>query len=103
MRKPSELRRYRHYTWELVRNYGSIMDFVLKERLQWTDLTPRGHPFTHSGWYCTSAAWTQPRADAAKTTSRSCTMTGPTASMSASSIWSCGQSLSSRMTQPPTT
>ncbi|KAK0665054.1 N-acetylglucosamine-induced protein 1 [Lasiodiplodia hormozganensis] len=48
VRKPSELRRYRHYTWELVRNYGSIMDFVLKERLQWTDLTPRGHPFTHS-------------------------------------------------------
>ncbi|KAB2570917.1 N-acetylglucosamine-induced protein 1 [Lasiodiplodia theobromae] len=48
VRKPSELRRYRHYTWELVRNYGSIMDFVLKERLQWTDLTPRGHPFTNS-------------------------------------------------------
>lgn len=47
MRKPSELRRYRHYTWELVRNYGSIMDFVLKERLKWDDLTPRGSPFTN--------------------------------------------------------
>lgn len=47
VRKPSELRRYRHYTWELVRNYGSIMDFVLKERLKWDDLTPRGSPFTN--------------------------------------------------------
>lgn len=49
VRKPSELRRYRHYTWELVRNYGSIMDFVLKERLKWLDLTPEGCPFTNPG------------------------------------------------------
>ncbi|KAF2138276.1 uncharacterized protein K452DRAFT_361351 [Aplosporella prunicola CBS 121167] len=46
VRKPSELRRYRHYTWELVRNYGSIMNFVLNERLKWADLTPKGAPFS---------------------------------------------------------
>ncbi|KAK8169203.1 hypothetical protein BKA80DRAFT_269006 [Phyllosticta citrichinensis] len=49
VRKPSELRRYRHYTHELVRNYGSIVNFVQKERLKWDDLTPRGPPFSNPG------------------------------------------------------
>ncbi|KAF2090150.1 hypothetical protein K490DRAFT_35476 [Saccharata proteae CBS 121410] len=46
-RKPSELRRYRHYTWELVQKYGSIMDFVVSERLKWADLRPSGPPFSN--------------------------------------------------------
>ncbi|KAK8193876.1 hypothetical protein HDK77DRAFT_461599 [Phyllosticta capitalensis] len=47
VRKPSELRRYRHYTWELVNKYGSIVNFVQNERLKWHDLTPRGPPFSN--------------------------------------------------------
>jgi hypothetical protein len=36
-RVPSELRRYRQYTEKLVREYGSVMRFVLDERLGWRD------------------------------------------------------------------
>ncbi|KAH0543544.1 hypothetical protein FGG08_002105 [Glutinoglossum americanum] len=46
-RAPIDLRRYLEYMAKLVRDYGSVMNFVLKERLQWTDLTPRGEaPFS---------------------------------------------------------
>ncbi|KAF2093632.1 hypothetical protein NA57DRAFT_61338 [Rhizodiscina lignyota] len=45
-RRPTDLRKYRQYTHKLAQDYGSVMNFVLKERLQWTDLTPRGAPFT---------------------------------------------------------
>ncbi|KAI2466599.1 hypothetical protein F4781DRAFT_405089 [Annulohypoxylon bovei var. microspora] len=45
-RVPSNLRRYLEYTWELKRDYGSVMDFILIERLQWeAPVTPRGRPF----------------------------------------------------------
>lgn len=43
-RVPSDLRRYREYTAKLVKDHGSIMAFVMKERLRWTDLTPSGAP-----------------------------------------------------------
>lgn len=36
-RWPSDLRRYRKYTWELKRNHGSVMNFMLKERLRWSE------------------------------------------------------------------
>lgn len=36
-RWPSDLRRYRKYTWELKRNHGSVMNFMLKERLRWNE------------------------------------------------------------------
>ncbi|KAM0720246.1 hypothetical protein Q7P37_004382 [Cladosporium fusiforme] len=36
-RVPSELRRYRLYTEKLVREHGSVMRFVLDERLGWGD------------------------------------------------------------------
>jgi len=36
-RVPSELRRYRQYTEKLKREYGSVMRFVLDERLGWRD------------------------------------------------------------------
>ncbi|KAJ8116409.1 hypothetical protein ONZ43_g4446 [Nemania bipapillata] len=45
-RVPSELRKYLEYTWGLKRDYGSVMNFILSQRLQWnTPITPRGRPF----------------------------------------------------------
>lgn len=42
-RWPSDLRRYRQYTWELKRTYGSIMNFMLTQRLCWSEpVMPRG-------------------------------------------------------------
>lgn len=34
-RVPSDLRRYRAYVWKLKRDYGSVMNFILNERLKW--------------------------------------------------------------------
>ncbi|KAI9707961.1 MAG: hypothetical protein M1820_004380 [Bogoriella megaspora] len=50
-RLPSDLRRYKEYTSKIKREYGSVMNFVLKERLRWTDLTPSGPPFTNPDDY----------------------------------------------------
>lgn len=51
-RVPSELRRYREYTAGLTRDYGSVMNFVMQERLRWTDLTPSGaEPFSNPSDY----------------------------------------------------
>ncbi|KAF1846373.1 uncharacterized protein K460DRAFT_386631 [Cucurbitaria berberidis CBS 394.84] len=47
-RKPSELRRYRQFTYRLVEEYGSITDFIVNKRLQWTQLEPRGGPFEYA-------------------------------------------------------
>lgn len=44
-RKPSELRRYRQFTHRLIKEYGSIMKFMLNVRLQWKDMVPKGRPF----------------------------------------------------------
>lgn len=44
-RVPSELRRYKEYMAQLKREHGSVMDFVMKERLHWTDLEPKASPF----------------------------------------------------------
>jgi len=45
-RVPSDLRRYREFTWTLQRRYGSVMDFVLTQRVQWpTPVIPKGRPF----------------------------------------------------------
>ncbi|KAK4105504.1 hypothetical protein N658DRAFT_122004 [Parathielavia hyrcaniae] len=45
-RVPSELRRYMAFTWRLKQEYGSVMSFILTQRLQWTlPITPRGRPF----------------------------------------------------------
>ena len=50
-RAPSNLRRYREYCDKLVKDYGSVMTFVVQERLQWKDLTPKGEPFVEPGKY----------------------------------------------------
>ncbi|KAK7941037.1 uncharacterized protein PG986_013424 [Apiospora aurea] len=45
-RKPSDLRRYLAYNWQLRREHGSVMNFVLNERLRWTmPIMPKGRPF----------------------------------------------------------
>ncbi|GIJ82753.1 hypothetical protein Asppvi_001264 [Aspergillus pseudoviridinutans] len=49
-RVPSELRRYLEFKAHIVAKYGSIMRFMVKERLCWgvgqaDDLTPKGRPF----------------------------------------------------------
>lgn len=42
-RWPSDLRRYREYIWWLNREYGSVMRFMLQERLHWPEpVVPRG-------------------------------------------------------------
>lgn len=48
-RVPSELRRYLEYNWALRRDHGSVMNFVLAQRLQWEAPTrPRGRPFEYA-------------------------------------------------------
>ncbi|KAK8198646.1 hypothetical protein M8818_006513 [Zalaria obscura] len=46
-RVPSDLRRYLGYTAKLKKDYGSVMNFVVLERLKWKDLVPSGPPFTN--------------------------------------------------------
>lgn len=44
-RVPSDLRRYRQFTHRLIKEYGSIMEFIVNERLRWQSMTPTGKPF----------------------------------------------------------
>jgi hypothetical protein len=46
-RVPSDLRRYRQFTHRLVKEYGSILNFIVNERLQWKSMAPRGKPFEY--------------------------------------------------------
>jgi hypothetical protein len=48
-RVPSDLRRYKVYTSKLKQQYGSVMNFVMAERLKWQDLIPLGEPFSNPG------------------------------------------------------
>ncbi|KAF2198413.1 hypothetical protein GQ43DRAFT_443375 [Delitschia confertaspora ATCC 74209] len=44
-RVPSDLRKYRQFTHRLVKEYGSIMDFIVGVRLGWKDLEAKGRAF----------------------------------------------------------
>ncbi|KAI1821240.1 hypothetical protein F4861DRAFT_479664 [Xylaria intraflava] len=45
-RVPSDLRKYLEYTWKLKRDYGSVMSFVVTQRLHWdAPITPKAKPF----------------------------------------------------------
>lgn len=46
-RWPTELRRYREFVWRLARDHGSVMEYMLKERIHWTQpIVPRSRrPF----------------------------------------------------------
>ncbi|KAL6902595.1 hypothetical protein GGI43DRAFT_345275 [Trichoderma evansii] len=51
-RIPSNLRRYKAFTYRLGKLYGSIANFVLSERLRWElPVTPRGLPFQYEDDY----------------------------------------------------
>lgn len=49
LRVPSGLRRYREYCVELIEQYGSVMAFVMQERVKWEDVRPKGGPFEYAG------------------------------------------------------
>lgn len=56
-RLPSDLRKYLEYTAHIKAQYGSVMRFVVKERLCWGDgdagdLKPKGRPFEFDGMAC---------------------------------------------------
>ncbi|KAK3715136.1 hypothetical protein LTR37_007346 [Vermiconidia calcicola] len=47
-RIPSDLRRYLAWSYNIKKQYGGITNFVIKERLHWTPLSPTGPPlFEH--------------------------------------------------------
>ncbi|OCL14749.1 hypothetical protein AOQ84DRAFT_330528 [Glonium stellatum] len=46
-RVPSDLRKYRQYTHKLIKEYGSILNFIVRERLHWPDLKQKGAPFEY--------------------------------------------------------
>ena len=48
-RVPSDLRRYKEYCDKLVKDYGTVMAFVMQERLKWSSLEPKGEPFSDPG------------------------------------------------------
>lgn len=51
-RVPSQLRRYKAFSYKLAKKYGTIADFVLTERLKWTEpVVARGAPFQYADDY----------------------------------------------------
>lgn len=44
-RTPSKLRRYRQFIFNIIRDYGSVTKFVLRNRLHWDSVIPVGNPF----------------------------------------------------------
>lgn len=53
-RVPSDLRKYLEYKERIIASYGSILRFIIKERLRWgegtaEDLKPKGRPFEFNG------------------------------------------------------
>jgi Protein of unknown function (DUF3605) len=41
-RRPSDLRRYRSFTHSAKKDWGSVLEFILQNRIHWTDSTPQG-------------------------------------------------------------
>lgn len=48
-RLPSQLHEYRRHMGILKAEHGSVMGFILKNRVQWNDLTAKGQPFEYEG------------------------------------------------------
>jgi len=44
-RTPSDLRRYRIFLAKIKASHGSVMGFIMKERVKWEDVTPNATPF----------------------------------------------------------
>jgi hypothetical protein len=57
-RSPTNLRNYREYVHRIQKSYGSVLNFMVQQRLCWTDMTTSGSPFsdpadikiTHNDW-----------------------------------------------------
>ncbi|TWU74498.1 hypothetical protein ED733_005416 [Metarhizium rileyi] len=48
-RMPSELRRYKAFTFTMAKQYGNIASFILEKRLRWqVPVQPRGEPFQYA-------------------------------------------------------
>lgn len=48
-RTPSDLRRYKAFTFKLAKQHGSVASFILQERLRWqAPIQPRGYPFQYA-------------------------------------------------------
>lgn len=50
-RLPSDLRRYRAFIASIKESHGSVMNFIMKERVKWEDITPRATPFQNTSNY----------------------------------------------------
>ena len=46
-RTPTDLRKYLKFSYTLKKEYGTIANFMLSERLKWTDTKARGAPFQY--------------------------------------------------------
>ncbi|KAI1911376.1 hypothetical protein LOZ61_003899 [Ophidiomyces ophidiicola] len=52
LRLPSDLRRYLEYMAQIKAQYGSVLDFIIQERLRWDSLEPTcPTPFAYPGDY----------------------------------------------------
>lgn len=60
-RVPSQLRRYLEYTWKLKREHGSVMDFVLSERLRWAPAPAAGDDDAEKGVVITTNSTIRPQ------------------------------------------
>jgi len=47
-RQPSDFRRYLAFLAKIKASHGSVLEFIMKERVKWTDTTPRAGPFQES-------------------------------------------------------
>ena len=50
-RLPSDLRRYRGFIAKITKDHGTVMNFVMNQRLQWRDTTPSAPPFQNASEY----------------------------------------------------
>lgn len=61
---PSDLRKYLEYTAYIKAQYGSVMRFVVKERLGWgdgdiKDVKPKGGMFEFNGMFIVCLFWSR--------------------------------------------
>lgn len=48
-RVPSQLHKYRRYIKQIKESHGSVMNFILKERVRWDDVNPKAQSFANQG------------------------------------------------------
>jgi len=50
-RVPSDLRRYRFFLANIKASHGSVMGFIMRERVRWVDVAPNAGPFRDECMY----------------------------------------------------